>query len=90
MWVILWRITTGLEGKKPNQLTSLGLKRLAIAIGESLSVNQRWPHYQEKHRSARDAVQHHRAARCSNWRKIYKPQRRPWLARAIAQKLDIF
>ncbi|MCG9889596.1 MAG: hypothetical protein MH252_00795 [Thermosynechococcaceae cyanobacterium MS004] len=41
MWVIVWRITTGLEGKKPDQLPNLGLKRLAIAIGESLSVNQR-------------------------------------------------
>lgn len=61
MWVILWRITTGLEGKKPDQLPNLGLKRLAIANHESLSVSQRWPHYQENRRSARDAVQNRAA-----------------------------
>jgi hypothetical protein len=56
MLVIMWRITTWLEGKKPEQSPNLGLKRLRITIGEPLSVTQRWPQYQENRRSARDAV----------------------------------
>lgn len=57
MLVILWRITAWLEGKKPERSPNLGLKSLRLTIGDPLSVTQRWPHYQENRRSARDAVQ---------------------------------
>jgi 1-acyl-sn-glycerol-3-phosphate acyltransferase len=57
MLVILWRITAWLEGKQSAQPPNLGSKRLRITIGESLSVTQRWPQYQENRRSARVAVQ---------------------------------
>ncbi len=57
MLIIMWRITTWLEGKKQEQVPNLGAKRLRLTVGEPLSVTQRYPHYQENRRSARAAVQ---------------------------------
>lgn len=57
MLIILWRITTWLEGKPAEHPPNLGAKKLRITIGEPLSVTQRWSLYQENRRSAKVAVQ---------------------------------
>ncbi|WP_404786593.1 1-acyl-sn-glycerol-3-phosphate acyltransferase [Altericista sp. CCNU0014] len=57
MLIILWRITTWLEGRKAGQVPNLGAKRLRLTVGEPISVTQRYPRYQENRRSARAAVQ---------------------------------
>jgi 1-acyl-sn-glycerol-3-phosphate acyltransferase len=56
MLIIMWRITTWLEGKQ-EQVPNLGAKRLRLTVGEPLSVTQRYPHYRENRRNARAAVQ---------------------------------
>jgi 1-acyl-sn-glycerol-3-phosphate acyltransferase len=55
--IILWRVATWLEGKKPEHAPNLGSKKLRVTVGEPISVTQRWPQYQESRRSARGAVQ---------------------------------
>ncbi|NJM77780.1 MAG: 1-acyl-sn-glycerol-3-phosphate acyltransferase [Acaryochloridaceae cyanobacterium RU_4_10] len=56
--IILWRITAWLQKDNPSQeILNLGPRRACLTIGEPISVTQRWPHYQENRRSAREAVQ---------------------------------
>jgi hypothetical protein len=56
--IILWRITAWLQEGKPSQeLPNLGPRRACVTIGEPISVTQRYAHYQENRRSAREAVQ---------------------------------
>lgn len=57
MIIILWRITTWLEGKSASQSPDLGSRCVRLTVGEPLSVTARIPHYQESRRSARTAVQ---------------------------------
>ncbi|NJN38705.1 MAG: 1-acyl-sn-glycerol-3-phosphate acyltransferase [Acaryochloridaceae cyanobacterium CSU_3_4] len=54
--LILWKIITYIQGGNPYDPPNLGAQTLHMAIGDPISVSDRWPMYNRDRRSAREAV----------------------------------
>lgn len=54
--LLLWDMVTRIKGSNPFERPRLGKQRVQMAIGEPLSVSERYPLYQTNRHSARQAV----------------------------------